>query len=169
MGIIVEKSYSLKHCLEDEVDALNEVSYDYDSSYICDAIMEVADSYIPIYTGEVWANVENIAEYVEDAISEGVADINSGLISIFQSGYYVFYQSLLYDNLEEISYNHVANKINEFFDSISEEDTEEVNVYGIQEEIESQIEYIDNNNTFEDLNGIAEDIIERIKEGEFNL
>jgi hypothetical protein len=166
IDFISKKSYGLIGRLEDEIDALEQFA-DH-SGYICDAISEIADSYIPIYDGDVWANISDISDFVEDAISEGIAPVSSGdvdLIRIFQSGYYIYYQQSLYDNLEELVYNYVVDKVNDYLNTL--DDTSNLDMEAIEGEIENATGNIDNNDTFSDLDDIVTQITESIDNEEF--
>lgn len=163
---IPKKSYDLIGLLDDEQDCLE--SFPEHSGYVCDAISELADSYIPIYTGEIWEGASDISDYIEQAIAEGLAPVdgrNIDLSKIFQSGYYVYYQESLYKNLDAMAFNYVVDKINEFLSEV--DDVSELDIDEIEGEIESATDSYDNNNTFDDLDDIVNDIIDRINEEEF--
>jgi hypothetical protein len=152
--------------LNDEQDAL-ESFYDYrGSTYICDAISEIGDNYIPIYNGDVWAHVSDIQEYIEEAVSNGLVDTSEfGLVNTFQCGYYQFYTASLYNNLEVLMYNHVANTVNEqFLDELEEEQLNELDIEDVEQRIKDALEDIDNNNMISDLEEVAETIIDELKE-----
>jgi len=162
------KGYNLLSNLEDEEDALNSFVNEYsESTYVGDAISEIGDSFIPIYTNDVWKDAENIQEYIEEAISSGLAPTdgnNLDLVRIFQAGYYQYYTQSLYDNLDSMAFNIIANKVNEYLNSV-----EEINldVSAIEEAIENLTNNYDNNNRFDDLEDKANEIIGAIKEGEY--
>lgn len=68
------KTITLEKCRELlEVSDLMEEFADYGSGYICDAITEVADSNVSIYTRDQIEYCRNNPSTVEDAISEGLA------------------------------------------------------------------------------------------------
>ena len=160
------KEYQLKHILDGEIDVIEEMLDK--SGYLCDAISETADSNIPIYNAEVWEDAHKISEYIEDAISEGIAPTGAGdvdLIKIFQSGYYVFYQELLYENLDTLAFNYITNKVNEFLMNFNGAD--KVDITEVESVIEEETDSTDNNDTFSDLDDKANSIIEQIQEGMF--
>lgn len=163
---ISSKDYSLNHILDDESDFLD--SFSDHSGYIGDAIMEMADSYTPIYNGDIWDGASKIADYIEQAISEGIAPTEGSgvdLMKIFQSGYYVYYSEIAYENLATLMYNYIAEKVNEHLNTM---DTSNIDLGEVESELELAIESKDNNDSFDDLDDIATGLIERIDEGEFN-
>jgi hypothetical protein len=164
---IEKKEYSLKHVLDGEIDVVEEMLDK--SGYLCDAISETADGNIPIYTQEVWENASKLQDWIEEAISEGIAPTGSGdvdLVKIFQSGYYVFYQELLYDNLDNLAYNYIAEKVNEFLTNFTK--ASEVDIAEVEGTIEEETDSTDNNDTFSDLEDKAQAIIEGIQNGDFS-
>lgn len=165
--IIELKEYDTIGILADEEDALN--SFSEHSGYICDAVSEIADSYIPIYNYDVWANASDIQEYIEEALASGLVDTTGDidLIKIFQAGYYEYYSQSLNNNLDAMTYNYVANKVNEYLNTL--EDVEGIDLDEVESEISDATTNYDHNNDFDDLEGTANDIIERIKENEFEL
>lgn len=167
------KDFDLLGHLDDEQDALDSFMSDYSgSTYLCDAISEISDSFIPIYNSDVWKNASDISDYIEDAISEGLAPTDGrdiDLIKIFQSGYYVYYQRSLYDNLSTMVYNMIATKANEAVSALSRETQEAIDYEALEEAIESASENIDNNDRFETIDEEVEALIERIHVGEFAI
>lgn len=167
------KDFDLLGHLDDEQDALDSFMSDYSgSTYLCDAISEISDSFIPIYNSDVWKNASDISDYIEDAISEGLAPTDGrdiDLIKIFQSGYYVYYQRSLYDNLSTMVYNMIATKTNEAVGALNRETQEAIDYEALEEAIESASENIDNNDRFETIDEEVEALIERIHVGEFAI
>lgn len=166
------KEFNFLHDLNDEIDALTSFMTDYNSGYVCDVIGEVADSNVPIYTSDVWENVSKIQEYVEEAIEEGLAPTDGrdiDLIRIFQAGYYVYYQRSLYNNLDTMVYNMIVDKVNVFLNENSEEYDGNVDLDKIIEDIEMKSDGYDNNNQMEDIFNEADDIIEGIKNCDYEL
>lgn len=165
---ILRRDYNLIGILDNEADMLDSLSEH--SGYVCDVISEVADSYIPIYNHSVWENASALQDYIEDAISEGIAGVEGGdidLVKIFQAGYYVYYQQSLYDNLDTIAFNMVVDKVNEY---LAEQDTvENLDLDGIENTIESETENFDNNNQMDSIDDIFNSIVEQIKNDEFEM
>lgn len=165
---VTKKSYSLNHNLDDEQDCIESVMEK--SGYICDAISETADNYIPIYTSDIWENASKIRDSIEDAIAEGIAPVEGrdvDLEKIFQSGYYVYYERLIYENLDEIAFNYIADKVNEAVSELSTETQQAIDFDTVSDDIEGETTNFDNNNTFDDLEDIAQTIITNINEGQY--
>lgn len=164
VDMISKKDIELVGILNDEQDAVNEFS-EYNSGYICDAIAEITDNYIPIYNNEVWENAGNISEYIERAIEEGLVATggNIDLVSIFQAGYYVYYNEVLNNNIDAMIFNRVAKEVDNFLLT----ETKEYNLDEIISAIEDEVSSFDTNNQLEDLDDVVAEIIYRIKQDEF--
>lgn len=164
-------SYNLIGILDDEVDALESFVNDYDGdTYICDAIIEIADSYIPIYNYDVWKNVSEIQEYIEEAIKYRIADTSSrdvDLISIFQAGYYEYYTQALYNNLDAMCFNYIAGKVNVAINSLNDVIRASIDYDAVYEAIAEATENSDNNDRYYDLDRKAQTIIDSVNTGEF--
>lgn len=166
---IETKSYELIGILDDEQDMLESLSEK--SGYICDAISETADNYIPIYTHEVWENASALQEHIEEAISSGLAGVegnNIDLVKIFQAGYYQYYTQSLYDNLDILIFNYLAEGINEKLKNVSENTLKRIDFEALNDEIENEASGYDNNNTFDDLEDTVNDIFEQLENGVFD-
>jgi hypothetical protein len=165
------KGYNLIGTLDDEQDALKSFVNEYDgSTYICDAITEIGDSFIPIYNYDVWNDASAISEHIEEAIASGLAPTEAGnidLIKIFQAGYYQYYTQSLYDNLDAMAFNKVATKVNEYLNTLTEEQVSRISLSELEESIETETENTDNNDMLNIFDDKAEEIISRIKEEEF--
>lgn len=166
---IERRSFELLGDLYDEEDVLEEF-LEYDSGYICDVISEIADKSVPIYSADIWKNVSDISEYIEEAIEEGIApvDKNVDLLRIFQSGYYVYYNKSLYNNVYQLIYNYIADKVDEYLMS-GNVDTDSIDIDQIEEAIGDFAEEFDNNNRMEYLWDSINEIIDNIKDGQFNI
>jgi hypothetical protein len=167
------RSYELLGNLDDELDALESFVVDYDgSTYICDAISEIADSYIPIYNYDVWKNASNIQEHIEEAIASGIAPTegnNLDLIRIFQAGYYQYYTQSLYNNLDTLAFNYIADKVNEAINNLNKETQESIDLEAVESSIEDETYGYDNNNTYDDLDEFTKEVINDINEGSYPL
>lgn len=166
--IIEKKEYNLLGNLDDERDVLDQFSDYYGDIYISDVITEIADNNTPTYTDDIWSNVRDIKEYIEEAIAEGIADLED-LTKIFQAGYYTFYQRSLYNNLDNLIYNLIADSVNEYLNNLKNDQIEKLDISTIESEIESASEEYDNNNRTRDIYDKANEIIEGIKNGDFDL
>lgn len=144
----------------DEVDVIGQFSEYSGSTYICDAISEIADGAIPIYNGEIWENVSTIQEYIEQAMNEGLVDTsNADLTKIFQTGYYQYYTQLLYNNLEDMIFNFAVDALN---NRITELEGLDIDEDELEEYLSGELN-IDNNNTFDDIEEAVDSTINNIK------
>ena len=119
--------------------------YENSSSYICDGISEKADGLVDVYTSDLieWAE-SHIAEIDEAADELGKPD---SFIGYIQQAQFMYYEHLIYDELE----NGILWACYEAAKEYTEEITEEQN-----KEIEELAESLDNNSRFEDItNGVA--------------
>lgn len=165
---IEKRDYELFGVLEDEQDVLESVSDYSGSTYLCDAISEIADGAIPVYNSEIWKNASDISEYIEEAIAEGLADTSKDvdLMRVFQAGYYQYYSQSLHNNIDAIAFNLVAEKINAYLASI---DVKDIEIDEIEEAIDEELESFDNNSYMSDIDKVVDTLIERISEGEFKI
>lgn len=168
---ILKKDYVLLGCIDDEIDALTSFTNDYSGGeYIGDVIAEIADAQIPIYTHDIWKNIYEIKEYIEEAISSGLVSLdgNVDLDKVFQVGYYQFYTQSLYNNLDSMVYNMMVERVNTFLSDFINGDSEGVDLNLIEDAIEDKSSNYDNNNTFDVIEEDVEEIIQSIKDGEYN-
>lgn len=123
----------------------------YEKGYICDIISEIADNNVPIYNTEIWSQVEENSNYVEEALQEfGTPIDNNGqvdLIKIFQQGLYYKNEQDIYENLEEIlknwMYNYIEYTLN--IKEITEKENDELLLYDFSDHnstLEELVEYI---------------------------
>lgn len=151
--------YKLIGILEDEVDALQSLQNDYDGdTYICDATMDLADKFIPIYDNELWKDAEDIEDYISEAVISGLVDTsNFSLSKLFQAGYYQYYTESLYKNLDDIMYNRAVNLVNEALKGkeVSQEVYENIDV-----DLDELCKDVDHNDTFDQFNAKVVEIIE---------
>lgn len=167
---IEKRDFTLIGILDDEQDCLEELFGNHDSGYVCDVISEVADSYIPTHNNDVWKNASDIQEHIEEAIASGLAGVEGGnidLIRIFQAGYYQYYTQSLYNNLDELAFNAVAEKVNEYLNTLTEEEVAKIDIFEVESAIEEDVDNFDNNNQLDAIDDIAKEIIERITEDDF--
>lgn len=147
----------LEDIFGDDETVCNEVSEYSDSTYLCDAISEIADNNIPTYTSEMFEKAWELQEYVDEAISQGLCDIANTLLQFLQAGTYEYYTQLLYNNLDTIATNIATDTINEEFDiELTEEQKEE-----LLDVVTEAFENTDHNDTIYD---IKEKAIEVMKE-----
>ena len=140
-----------------------------ESSYICDAIMEIADGQVAIYDCDLWRHAQAIEDYIEEAINEGLVDLhNFSLTNLFQNGEYQYYTSCLYKNLDELCTNWILRKCSEVDiawyykgdEKFTFDDLKEL----ILEKIDNNVDQmnVDNNNRFSDLISQRDIMIEEI-------
>lgn len=162
---ISEMGYDFEDLLGSEMSVIEEFSSYTGSQYVCDVISEIADSYIPIYNNDVWDGASEIRDYIEQAISEGLADTtNADLIKIFQAGYYCYFTEILYNNLDAIAFNTIVEKVNEYIGGTDEK----LDIDAIEERINQELQLFDNNSYISDLEEIYNGVVEDIENGEFN-
>ncbi|AIF72143.1 hypothetical protein LD11_gp267 [Bacillus phage Riley] len=159
--------YDTLEALEGDIDVL-EAFYEYEgSTYVCDAIQEIADKFIPIYTHELWKNAYDMKEYIEEAMSQGLCETPRGeqpdLDKIFQAGYYQYYTQVLYNNEAELYYNYIAVIVNKWLEGLNHDQLEKIDINELDERIEEERADIDNNSYMEDMEDIAKRIIAECK------
>lgn len=116
------------------------------TGYVCDGLSELADSSTPIYYSDVWKNAQDVQEYVEEAVNEGLVDTNNfDIDKTLQVGYYFYYEKLLNANLENIAHNVLVDYVNE----LKLESCEELG--DIEEQIEILASDFDYNSSWGDL------------------
>lgn len=158
-------NYEHNNTLGDEQDVLDSFVNDYDgSTYICDAITEIADRFIPIYNNELWENAPKIQDSIEEAIAQGICETPQGeqpdLIKIFSAGHYQYYTQILYDNERELYYNYAVNVFNKKLEELEESKKEGIEFASIEQELDSRLSDIDNNNTYDDIDEIVNELFE---------
>jgi hypothetical protein len=169
MTTIKLKEYDLLGQLGNEEDALDSFVNDYtdsNHSYVCDIISEVADSSVPIYYNEIWEDAREIEEYIGEAIAQGLYEVSGtdfDLHKLFQAGYYQYYTQSLYQNLDEMVFNFMADMVNEYLDNLDENVIAELDLVEVEDKIEQYADNFDHNDKIGDIIDEADDIIEYIK------
>ena len=161
MKILTREYRELNWNMGEAKDICRAVAEDYSgATYISDAIMEKADSFCPIYTHDIWENVHNIREYIEEAIEEGLVDTKeANLEQIFLAGYYKYYESCCYENLSTIKFNYLADYLNNGDEKLKEKLT------GLSDcDIESIIEEISEDYNHDTYNDLEEALIDKLTE-----
>lgn len=158
--------YDTLEALDYDIDVL-EKFYEYDSGYICDNIGEIADSFIPIPTHELWEGVPKIKEYIEEAIASGLCETprgeNPDLEKFYIAGYYTYFTQLLYNNETELNYNYIAREVNNWIDTLNYDQKEKLDINVLSERIKEEIADIDNNSEMEELLQATKRIIAEFK------
>lgn len=147
---------SIKGGLSDiSIDFYNDKKHYLDSSsYICDSISEYADNQCDVYTCDLleWAKMN--FEYIEQGVAEfGVDSKNFDFLRLIQQGQYLKNREDLYNDSDEIikilSYDYMIEQLNEIENEI------EIDF----DEFESNVEYLDTNNTFDDIVELIENTL----------
>lgn len=105
--------------------ACESLAVDYgDDTNIDEAIHEVADAMTPIYYYELYNSVVDVHEWIEEAVDEGLACIDTGIDpatkkrrpfrihELIQTGWYYYLEQSLRENLDTILFNFLADIAN---------------------------------------------------------
>ncbi|MBK5239782.1 hypothetical protein [Clostridium sp.] len=139
------KSYNVDNNLNQEDTSTLEEFTNYDgSTYIGDAIQEVADNCVSMYNSDICDNCWNLhsSGAYEEASCQGLMEGSNDLIRNLSMAWYEYNSQQLYNNLNEMIYNYAINDIITNNKYLTEEELEE---------LEANLEKIDNNNGFEDI------------------
>lgn len=128
----------------DETDMCQEIEKS-DASYICDAISEYADSYVPIYNSEIWSNASDCQEWIENAMNEGLTEGVTDLVKIFQIGMYLYYQEMASTELPTMAFNVMCNALE---DINFKDDADESEIDDIMDSLANEF---DHNDSWDDL------------------
>ena len=144
----------------DEIKNLNIGDYgdrleNYDGSdYICDAISEIADENVDAYYPDLFEWAKENYDYINEANDELGMPKDNDIIEQIQQGQYYAIEQEIYENLQDCiknyAYKHIFN-----WDGL--------NTPEISEEkfscLESELEKLDHNNTFDDIIEVVNDIL----------
>lgn len=168
----LERTCSFENAMDDDDDVFESfMDWSSSCSYICDAISEIADNMVDIYTYDLWDNAKDVQEYIEQALSEGLCNLdssNTDLDKIFQAGEYEYYTTALYDNIDSLCTNYILRNMkdkNIVFAFLKETtNTTEDIIKDLYERLDDDIDEIDSdhNNRFYDLIATGETILEDI-------
>ena len=128
--------------------------------YICDVISEIADNNIDIYYADLFEWCKSNYEYVEEAIAQGLCDLqNPDIPKMIQAGQYEYNSQDLYEHLDSIMLNYCLNYIEHDLNikEISQE------VYG---EIEAKCTNVDNNDTLDEFEDFINELLENDEDEE---
>ena len=166
--VIQKRDYKLNGLLTYELYSIESLAERFENgstSYGCDAIHETADDYTPIYYSDIWENVKKIDEYVEQAISDGLVDMNDfSLTRAFQAGYHLYHTEVLYENFDVIAFNKVANDVNIYLSKQNKSVDEDL----LEAKIDTELALFDSNSRINDIDEITKVIIELIEDGDFD-
>lgn len=145
----------LENIFGDDASVCNEVTDYSDSSYLCDAISEVADNSVPVYNKNLCDKCWELNEYVAEAKAQGLLEGAIDLFKMLQMGAYEYYTQLLYNNLDTIALNIAIEFINEEYDS---KYIEQVDIC----DLEAEFEDTDNNDTIDNIKNKAREYMDNI-------
>lgn len=77
----------------------------YGGEYISDAIGEIADNAVDIYTSDLLDWAARNYDYCDDAVKNGLVDLNNCdnvMVKLAQAGQYEYYSQMLYENRKAI-------------------------------------------------------------------
>lgn len=172
----IKRTPSFEDAMDDDDNAFSCFNDYSGSTYICDAITEIADGMVDIYNGDLWENAPKVSEYVEQAMAEGLVDTSSrdfSLTNAFQAGEYEYYTAALYKNLDELACNYILNyldgtEICVAYVGTAEFDIESENIFEkIIRRLDDKLDdvsNVDNNDRFWDLEEMAMEMLDEIFE-----
>lgn len=158
------KSYEeLENIFGDDTTVCDEVTEYSDSSYLCDAISEVASNNVPTYNKDLCEKCWELNEYVAEAKCQGLLEGADDLFKMLGMGAYEYYTELLYNNLDTIALNIAIECINEEY--------EEKYIDRVDwDDLEAEFENTDNDDTIDMIKDKArefmDNLIEEAKEEE---
>lgn len=167
-----ERILSFEDALDDDENAFDNFINNYPvHMYLCDVIMEVADSMVEICTKDLYEHAWAVSEYIEEAIANGLCDTRRpNLTQIFQAGQYEYYTAALYENLNGLCVNWMLKEL-EAIDFICEfDEKDDFNESDVMECFLDEIDTLldnyeaDNNNTFDDVYNHLKEILKEAAE-----
>lgn len=103
--------------IESVSNALHNVAEQYSGDiYICDAILEQADSCVPVWNKAVLDQAGDLEEYVGEVIREGLIDLSRNkfsLVNLMRVAWYEFIQENVYQEVSTIAFNYMADLLND--------------------------------------------------------
>lgn len=150
------KSYEeLEDIFGDDTTVCDEVTEYPDSSYLCDAISEVASNSVPSYNKDLCDKCWELNEYVAEAKAQGLLEGANDLFKMLEMGAYEYYTELLYNNLDTIALNIAIECINEEYES---EYLEQVDL----DDLEAEFENTDNDDTIVNIKDKAREYMDNV-------
>ena len=124
------------------------------SIYVCVAIRYIADENVDIYYSDLFDWAKENYDYINEANEEFGIPKDGDIIKQIQQGQFYAIEQEIYENLQDCIKNYAYKYIL---------DDEELNTLEISEEkfscLERELEKIDNNNTFNDIIEVVNDIL----------
>ena len=144
----------------DEIKKLNIGDYgdkleNYDgSSYICDVISEIADENVDSYYSDLFEWAKENYDYIDEANDEFGIPKDGDIIKQIQQGQFYAIEQEIYEDLQDCIKNYAYKYIFNW---------DGLNTPEISEEkfscLESELEKLDHNNTFDDIIEVVNDIL----------
>ena len=162
---LVEYNITTEYEHLDRLENLEDMTYEFvtwnnGSSYISDAFLEISDNWIPIYSCDIWEEAGKVTEYIEDYIQEFGGLIDSNLYNTFQAGICRYNELSLYGNTEELIINYTIVKLDELFDSVTDEQLRNKIANLELDDVYEIIDGIDETNRFSDIVDAINDYLE---------
>ncbi|AMQ66531.1 ocr-like anti-restriction [Bacillus phage Shbh1] len=159
---IESRAYDFELLIGDEDSILDYffTNYAKEDVYLCDAMHEQADNYVPVYHSDIWTNASDVQEYINEALEDGHLDGVTDITRILQVGYYEYYYALLDNNLDALCHNYIVDEVNKYLENLSEDEAEKVDLEEIAERIETYTDGIDRDIMFSHVDEYASHIID---------
>lgn len=170
--LIEKRGYNVIGILENEVQAITSFESNFSGElFIRDVIEQISKNNVPISYYDVWLNAKNIVEYIEEAMECKLIDPNAdsfNLVEMFRSGYFLYYQNTLTENLDALVFNIMRVKVNEVLNTYTEEELENLAINEIESEMLTVTEKYDCDKKLSDIELETEKIVNKINNGEFS-
>jgi len=145
---------ALNNIFGDDIATVETLATDYMGSCLSldEAIAEVADNAVPVYSCELFKCCAELDTWVYESRQQGVFPENfTGLEDILSVGAYVYYDELLRTNVEAVVFNYAV----EYIKCYHENHYDELEDYTIEEVVSG----ITTGDSFCDIDNIIEDLI----------
>lgn len=143
--MIALKDYDLDQDLnQDDEDLMSEFMDYGDSTYVYDAISEIADSNVSIWNKDIFDNAGNLyfSGAYEEANAQGLMEGSNDMIRHLQAAWYEYNTQQLYHNLDALVFNYAATHLNNQGIEIDKDQ---------EEALEDALENFDHNGRFDDI------------------
>ena len=123
-----EISYNIDNNLNQEDSSVLEYFSNYDgSTYIGDAIQEIANNHVSVYNSDICENTWNLysSGAYEEASSQGLMEGSNDLIRNLSAAWYEYNTMQLYNNIDKMIYNYAVNYIETNKKYLTEEEFEQ--------------------------------------------
>lgn len=150
--MLEEKAYDVDSNLsQSDSDMLDDFMNYSGGTYICDAITEIADNNVSIYTADILDETKNLyfSGAYEEAVGEGIMGDGEDLLDNLKAAWYWYNDTQLYNNIEELIYNYAVKYIKEKYPKAKVD----------EEELEDRLKDVDSNDTFDDIESAVDELI----------